>query len=258
MTNILETRIANKLDIASGSYSDKGIRKENEDSLLVLKDTLIPTFIVADGAGGYSFGKETSNLAVAAFKEEISKLNNTNIGYISKLINKKYEQVNEYIFTKASKLGKRMMTTFSMVNIIENQLLISNLGDTIIYKIDKQEISIISEPHSLAWEQYKNKSITYEQYLNHPKKNIITRALGGTQEANPYFSTMFYKDKDIYIICTDGIYNFVPQDELLLRFNSGVHTSETLELCCRDIGNEVLKRNGNDNLTIVAFQIFIS
>jgi serine/threonine protein phosphatase PrpC len=256
MPDIFETHVLNKISIVSGSYSNKGIRRENEDSLLVLKDIVTPTFMVADGAGGYHFGKEASSLSVSAFKDELSKLDYEPIAYVKKLIKKKYEQVNKYLYNKSSETEKRMMTTLSMVNIINNEVLISNLGDTVVFRISNGDITTVSKLHSLAWEQYENKQITYEQYLNHPRKNVITKALGGAMEADPFLSTVDVEDGDIYVICTDGVYNFVRDSEILDYFKEQKHTNESLDKICKTIGDKVLERNGNDNLTIVVFQIF--
>lgn len=257
MSNIFDTQPFNKIDITCGSFSDKGIRKENQDSFLINKDIKYPTFIVADGAGGYYFGKEASSLAVNAFINELQNIENSNYLYVSRLIKKKYEQVNEYLYNKSIDKGKAMMTTFSMANIIEDKILISNLGDTAVFKISQGKIELVSDLHSLAWENYQRKLITYEEYLKYPKKNVITRALGGVEQAVPYYNTIDVKDKDIYVICSDGIYNFVRKEEIVSYFRNEAYSSEELDNICRSIGEEVLKRNGNDNLTIVAFQVFV-
>lgn len=257
MTNLCDTQDFSENSLVCGSYSDMGIRKENQDSFLIIKDIVNPTFIVADGAGGYSFGKEASKLAVEAFKDEIIKVDTSDVNYLDKLIRKKYEQVNEYIYTKAMELGKKIMTTFSMVNIIDNKLLISNIGDTAIYKISEGEITKVYVQHSLASEQYESGLITFREYINHPKKNIITRALGGNKEVFPYVNTLQIKNNDIFILCTDGVYNFILEQELLMYFRDKIHDNEGLDSICKEIGEEVLRRNGNDNLTIVAFQKFI-
>ncbi|MGH4050566.1 MAG: protein phosphatase 2C domain-containing protein [Clostridium sp.] len=257
MPNLYDTQNLNENSLVCGSYSDMGIRKENQDSFLIIKDITNPTFIVADGAGGYSFGKEASKLAVDAFKVEVSKVDTSDVNYLNKLIKKKYEQVNEYIYKKSMDLGKKIMTTFSMVNIIDNKLLISNLGDTAIYKISEGKITKIYVQHSLAFEQYESGHITFKEYINHPKKNVITRALGGNKEVFPYINTLQIYNNDIFIICTDGVYNFIQEQELLMYFKDKIHDNEGLESICKEIGLEVLKRHGNDNLTIVAFQKFI-
>ena len=249
------TMVFNNYDIKVGVFSDKGVRKENEDSFLISKDITSPTFMVADGAGGYSFGKEASKTCVKAFISEIEHLKNTDTEYFKKLLEKKYNQINEHLFNKLKTNNTRMMSTITQATIMEKKLIVSNIGDTILYRLRDNEISILSEIHSLAWEEYKSNEITYEEYLNHPKKNVITRAVGGREEIVPFIYEYDINIDDIFIICTDGIYNHIREDEIKEYLINGNFTDEDLSRICNDIGTEVLSRKSSDNVTILIFQI---
>ena len=255
MEEIQETILMRSYDIISGFCSAKGLRNENQDSYGILSESNLPSYIVADGAGGYSFGKESSKLACNAFIKEISMITVLESEYYEDIIMKKYAQVNKFLFDKSIEMGKKMMTTFSMVSLNGDKVLISNVGDTIIFKINKNGIKRVSQLHSLAWEQYEKKIISYEEYVNHPKKNVITRALGGTETVNPYMSFETISDKDIYVLCTDGVYNYVTEDEIFNSFYNRELTDKEINEECNRIIEKALYRKGNDNLTIVALQI---
>lgn len=239
-----------------GSYTSKGKRDENQDALITVLAKNNYTFAVADGAGGHSFGKETSNMTVNAIKDELEHETSSNIKYIELLIRKKYDQINSHIYNLQKQMGKTMITTLSMINIVDDCFLASNIGDTKIFQIRSGEISLISKVHNKAWEMYENNLITYEEYENHRSKNILTKAMGAFETVEPYFKTGKVMANDIYIICTDGVHNYITEEEIVTRFSrSNKFSNEELNKICFDICEVCLKNHSNDNLSIIAFQV---
>lgn len=242
--------------IQYGSCTEKGIREENQDSILIFDDKILYSFVVADGAGGHDFGKKASNMTVSAIENELKNNNEYSIDYLYLLMQKKYQQINEFVYNHGKSINSKLVTTLSMVNIIDDEMIISNVGDTNIFRIRDGELTLLSEPHSLAFEKYAKGEITYEEYENHPQKHVLTRAIGGSATIKPYFSKDVLKDKDIIILCTDGVYNFVSEEVLVDLFTQDTSfTNDRLSDLCRQCVDLALKNGGNDNLSIIAIAI---
>lgn len=238
-----------------GVYSDKGIRNENQDSYGILMLNQIPTFIIADGAGGYDFGKIASDISVKAFIGEIEKLKVKDSDYFKKLLKRKYDQINEYIYKHYEEKNIRMMSTVTQATILENQLIVSNVGDSILIRIRNGKVDELTERHSLAWEEYSEGIITYEQYMNHSKKNVITRAVGGRDTVKPFIGNYNVMKEDIYVMCTDGIYNYINNEEIVSYLNKDKISDDELNKICKEISNEALLRGSKDNVTILIFKV---
>jgi serine/threonine protein phosphatase PrpC len=243
-------------NIIFGGFTDKGIREENQDAFSIEVNENIATFIVADGVGGHAFGGECSKVTVNAMTKELSLLKGKNLDYVQRLVEKKYSQINDYIYKQGKSIDAVMATTVSMINFVDDELLASNIGDTRIYLIREGRVSVISQTHTVAYEEYENKQITYEQYLSHKKKHVLSRAIGAKAQVKPYFYREQVKDEDLYIICSDGVYNFIKEEKLLeivKKYN--IKDSENLNEFCQSIVNTALGNKSNDNTTVVAIYV---
>ena len=192
-----------------GCYSDKGKAQENQDVYLMEKDYNILTFAVADGMGGYKFGRETAKATIDAIKKELASCEDNSIDYLYYLLQHKYCQINEYIYKVGVQKSITMGTTLSMINIINDRYLLSNVGDTRIYSIRNNAIKTISKLHNVASQEYESGKITLEEYKSHNQKNVLTQCIGIDNIIKPYFVTDYIETEDILIICSDGVYNFI-------------------------------------------------
>lgn len=239
-----------------GSYTCKGMRNENQDAMLIIDENKICTFVIADGAGGYSYGKQISKITIDALENEFKTISTDNINYIKLLIDKKYQQINAHIFKLEKEIGSRMASTVAMLNIVEGSYIVSNVGDTKIFLIRDDKIILISQVHNMAWELYENNEISYEEYKNHRSKNVLTRALGGSSTLKPYYNVDKLKENDIFIICSDGIHNYISDEEIKDKFSGEMKISnEDLNKLCFEICEICLSNKSNDNLSIIAVQV---
>lgn len=239
-----------------GYYSDKGIREENQDALLTLPGKYMSTFGVADGIGGYEHGREAAKMTLDAIEGELRACDEFNTEYVFRLLEKKYEQINKHIYKLGQSMSMRMGTTLSLLSFIGEKYILSNVGDTRIYQVRDGAIKTISKLHNVAGEEYEKGAITYEQYKNHKQKNVLTMCIGMNSLIEPYFLVDSLKPKDTYIICSDGIYNFVSDEYLLNAFESKSFTSNSHMMDeCRELGFKALENRGDDNLTIIAVRI---
>ncbi len=234
-----------------GYCTEKGRREENQDALLLLPERY--TFAVADGAGGHDFGRRTSELTVEAFQTELEQCHELETEFLYFLLQRKYKQVNEHIYQLGKKLNNKLVTTMSVLNFIDGNVIVSNVGDTKIYRIRQREVKLLSKVHNVAHELLEKKEITEEQLKNHEKKHMLTMAIGGTKTMDPFLKISRAQKGDVYVICTDGVYQFVNDDDLRDLFSEkNRYTNEELSARCKQIVAKALANGGDDNLTIVA------
>ena len=239
--------------IRYGVYSDKGKREENQDSYFIQVDQKVSAFAIADGAGGHQFGKQTSQLTIQALKSEFESNTDDSLDYIKRLVEKKFEQVNTYIFEESNKRNLMMATTLSLLIYSQQQMLISNVGDTKVFLMRDGEITCLSQVHTLAVQEYEQGKITFEQLKNHKFKHVLTKSIGGSSHISPAMSVEKVCKNDFYLICSDGLYNFMQEDELLTFFQEV--DGKDLEQICKQCVQEALQRGSDDNITLMAIQI---
>jgi protein phosphatase len=234
--------------------SDRGkVRELNEDSYrLITGHSNVPdAFIVADGMGGHSSGEVASGMAVEFAEQyilthpEVFSHEESVLSGIKKLM----EEANTAIFTKASESQSNfgMGTTFITVVMLNNKMYIGHVGDSRVYLIRDGVIEKVTTDHSFIEELIKNGSLTREEAENHPKKNVITRALGCDQEILVDTLTVEVKDEDIFVLCTDGLTNMLREDEIL----DIILKSEDPETACNELVHCANEKGGEDNITVI-------
>lgn len=192
--------------------SDIGlVRETNEDSYVCSPPHL---FIVADGMGGHVAGEIASKLAVKTvnsyIQEHVGKDN------LESLLKQAIIQANTSIYQMA--LSKEdfsgMGTTVTAVYIDGKKLHWGHVGDSRIYLLRNGEFRQITNDHSLVWELVQSGSITREDAQNHPKRNILTRAVGTSCLINVDTGTLSWEAGDVVLMCTDGLTNMVSEEEI--------------------------------------------
>jgi protein phosphatase len=124
------------------------------------------------------------------------------------------------------------------------------VGDSRAYLITKRPSAIrqITRDHSLVGELVEAGAITAEQARSHPKKNVITRALGSDPSVQCDYFTFSLQSGDILLLCSDGLSNIVSDLELL----ECAREFPEPEQLCRMLMNKALNRGAKDNVTVVA------
>ena len=232
-----------------GIKSDVGIvRSLNEDFAGYIEEKDFSLYIVADGMGGHNAGEVASEMAVKSVEEYVKE------NYIeqgSDVLENAILFANEKIYNKATSGSeyRGMGTTLVAVLAYKNEFIIANVGDSSCFGIVDNSITKITKDHSLVQELIDSGSITEEEGRNHPKKNIITRALGTNSGVEV---DIFRVDKNIYnkyLLCTDGLSNEVLKEELLVEI-SEVNDYNT---ACDKLVLSAKNRGGRDNITVLLF-----
>lgn len=232
--------------------SDIGKAREiNQDYYSIPKpEDHLQLFILADGMGGYNGGEVASSLATQAVKSYIennfNQIEHTKEAILG-LIKNAIEYANMVVFEKAKNVPELqgMGTTLDVCFIYNNKIYIGHVGDSRVYRIRGELIRKLTKDHSYVQQLVEDGKITREEANHHPKKNMLTKALGCTAYVEPDIRARNLEAGDILLMCSDGLTNMVQEKEIYRVVKENPQTaSQTLV----DLANEA---GGYDNITVV-------
>jgi protein phosphatase len=233
-----------------GMLSDVGLfRKLNEDYLGYHEDDDFKIYVVADGMGGHNAGEVASKLAVEKTIEYVK--NNKSNGKLEEVLISAIQEANLTIYKEAqSDISLNGMGTTITACIIDfKNIFVANVGDSSCYFVEDDKIYKVTKDHSLVQELIDSGSITEEQAINHPNKNIITRALGTNNEVKvDIFSFEKVGIKKV-VLCSDGLTNVVTKEEIydVAHDNDNITASSKLiELS--------IQKGSRDNISVMIFE----
>ena len=230
--------------------SDQGlVRPINEDNVHITRLTSGDiVFMVLDGMGGHSKGDKASKLAMAIIIEYLEKKNSfkTMTGckkYVVKAIKKANKEVNYIGSTNMEYFG--MGTTLILGYIRNNKMLMCNIGDSRLYSYNKESLEQLSEDQTYVQFLYKTGKIKKEDIKIHPKKNVLMNALG-TYPSLSVATKIFNQVPQGIMVCSDGLYNLVEEEEILEILNLNVDLNTKIDLLI-DKANQ---NGGTDNIAV--------
>lgn len=234
-----------------GILSDVGnYRPINEDSVGYYVDNNIGIYVLADGMGGHNAGEIASKLAVDTIIEYIKKTVDFK-DLKTELENAvKYANVKIHELSKENKKMDGMGTTVTACFIKGEEAVVANVGDSSCYVIDKNDkIKKVTKDHSLVQQLLDNGSITEEEAICHPNKNIITRALGTYDTVEVDIFTLHLNEIKKIILCSDGLTNDVTPREMY-----DIIIKSENEESCRLLVELSKKKGGRDNISVIVFE----
>ncbi len=199
---------------------------------------------------GYKGGEIASKLATESVKKYIeSNFNSINKEKeeILKLISSAVEYANMVVYEKSKETQELegMGTTLEVCLIYNNKAYIGHVGDSRVYRIRKEVIRKLTKDHSYVQQLIEDKKITREEAKNHPKKNMITKALGCTPYVEPDLRARNFEKGDIFIICSDGLSNMLDEKRIYEIIK------EDLENAAERLVNAANQAGGYDNITVI-------
>lgn len=225
-------------------------REINQDCYYIpISDDELKLYIIADGMGGYAGGEVASNLAVFTVKKYIQEniSDDERPENIDEIIHSAIDEANRIIYEKAknSEELEEMGTTLDICLIYNNSMYIGHIGDSRVYKVSNGNIKQITTDHSYVQKLVREGTITAEEAKNHPKKNMIMKALGGKEREEPDIIHETFEKGDIIVMCTDGLTNMIDNNELLqtiLQNSDKAH---------EDLIKKANIKGGIDNITLI-------
>lgn len=225
------------------------VRERNEDSVNVVKNSSGEVLLaVADGMGGHKDGEVASSIAlnhIATRFKEISSVGNKEdaINWIQEIVKEANALIYKYVSMHKESAG--MGTTMVVAILSKTFLLIGNIGDSSGFVIKNNKLHKVTVDHTLVNLLVKSGEISEEDAKNHPKKNVLMKALGASVDV----------DMDIFnvelgvdgiMLCSDGLTNMLDNDSIEKILNSDMTIEEKLEKLVFKANN----RGGSDNISI--------
>ena len=205
-------------------------------------------FVVADGMGGHNAGDFASRYGVSVLVESVRKDKNFNP---VKILRNAIEAANREIFSQAQMdpAMAGMGTTTVVCTVVGGYAYVANVGDSRLY-VAGSDLMQITQDHSLIAEMVRLGELTPEQGRNHPDKNIITRAVGTSEEVRIDFFDIKLEAGSQVLMCSDGLTNMV-EDSRILEILKDTETENKVQ----KLIDEANANGGKDNIAIVLVEM---
>lgn len=236
------------------SISDIGkTRGMNEDYVYTSEKSVgnLPNlFIVADGMGGHKAGEFASRFTVETIVECIRGDEGKDV---MEIMRRAIRIANERLIQKAKEdvTMSGMGTTVVVVTVLDTEAYIANVGDSRMYVVG-EEITQVTQDHSLVAEMVRRGEIARDVAKDHPDRNIITRAVGASQEVLVDCFHVHLAKGDYILMCSDGLTNMVEDGDIKNIIRTQRDVAERVERLV-----EAANANGGlDNITVVVIEPF--
>lgn len=225
------------------------IRDHNEDSVTTLKNESGEVLMaVADGMGGHKNGEVASSIAITSIGKRF--LNTSTVGNKEDAINFIKEIVSEanielYKYTRQYPESNGMGTTIVLALLTKDFLLFGNIGDSSGFVIKNKKMYKITSDHTLVNLLVKSGELTEEEAKDHPRKNVLMRALGANMTVE---MDIFDVETDVegILLCSDGLTNMLEVSQIEKVLDSDLTLDEKLQKLILKSNN----RGGTDNISI--------
>lgn len=233
--------------------TDKGIvRESNQDAYAVGEfPEEVAWAVVCDGMGGAAGGNIASALAVKVISDKINASYRPNMkdSSIKNMLDSALVAANIEVYDLADAKPDLhgMGTTVVCAIVRDGYAYIAHAGDSRAYIFNGKELKQVTTDHSLVQDLVNKGQITQQEAENHPNKNLITRAIGVDKSIDIDFDEITLSNDEILILCTDGLSNYVSNDEMISEVNDGRYYAFADRLVKKANNN-----GGGDNITVVA------
>ncbi len=245
--------------------TDVGKRRAvNQDNFIIRKYAPDALFaVVCDGMGGANGGNVASSLAAEAFASCIDGFEKNHPAFFGigeeemlDLLSEATTVANREVYRTAEVDPNLsgMGTTLVGCIIAGEKAYVVNVGDSRLYFITDEGISQITRDHSYVQYLIDNGKMTPEAAKHSNIKNVITQCVGTEKTVGPDFFSVKADGGCCAVLCSDGLTNFVEDDEIL-RVAAGIKTSEDIEASCTKLIDKANARGGLDNITAVILSL---
>lgn len=231
-----------------GATTDVGmVRQQNEDAYLAEENL----YIVADGMGGHNAGEVASALAVTTVRSG-AKTGIRTMEQFRELV----QQANTAIYTASldDSTQSGMGTTLTAVAVVpgeQPEVLVANVGDSRTYLFRGGVLSRISVDHSYVQELVNEGIITPEEARVHPRRNIVTRAMGIERSVAVDVFSQQVRTGDRLVLCSDGLVDEVPDADITVVLSQHSDPQEAAEALVM-VANA---NGGRDNTTVIVVDV---
>lgn len=234
------------------SITNTGVLRTMNQDYCFSSDTPIGNlpnlYIVCDGMGGHKAGEYASRYTVERIVAHVSRSRSKDP---VRILRDAIQKANEILVIESREDAEKqgMGTTVVAATIIDHRLFVANIGDSRLYVID-ETIKQVTKDHSYVEEMVRMGKVNREDAKVHEKKNVITRAVGVMDKVKADFFEVDLEDRDVVLLCSDGLSNMVTDERICQIVLSKVHTEDI----ARKLVEEANKNGGQDNITAVVIK----
>jgi len=225
------------------------VRERNEDSVIIVENAAGEVLMcVADGMGGHKDGEVASSIAITHISKrfkEISSVGNKDdaVNWIQSTVSEANAQIFKYVAEHPESKG--MGTTVVLAILTSTFLMFGNIGDSSGYVIKNKKLHKVTIDHTLVNLLVKSGELTEEEAKEHPRKNVLMKALGATTTVDiDIFNVELGVDG--VMLCSDGLTNMLTETQITKVLNADNSIEEKLNKLIFKCNN----RGGNDNISV--------
>lgn len=230
------------------------VRRHNEDAAGIFTKEDAVLAVVADGMGGHLAGDVASRMAVAAMEEQwnrtetVPSLPSACEDWLKDRIHEANVKVHDH--AKANEECRGMGTTVVCALFTGKFVTVAHIGDSRCYLLQEGEFTQLTEDHSLVNELVKTGEISKEDAEHHPRKNVLTRALGTDETISSDARSFELSDGDQLLLCSDGLSNKIEDHEIKQMLQAESDPQEKVDLLI----SKANQNGGEDNITAVLIE----
>ena len=230
------------------SYAHKSItghRAGNEDNCLALAQEKRILAAVADGMGGMACGATASRLTVDALSDFVELASDTP----EKSLDRAVREANLSVYRYAADNPPCGGMGSTLVGVIADgeSFHAVNVGDSRLYQFHTGFLTRITRDHSLVNSLLEAGVITESEAVNHPLRNIITKAIGIDFTISPDYFNGTWEPGDFLLLCSDGLHGVLPEKDISTILSMDFSDEELCDL----LVDAALNAGSRDNITTV-------
>ncbi len=237
-----------------GSATDRGlIRTNNEDCHAVVADgeRLPCAFLVADGMGGHRKGELASAIAVEYASQRLMATLPGQVDpqrvedELRDIVEK--ANVKVYLGSLESEANRGMGTTLTLAVLLDRALVVASVGDSRAYLQRGRSLMRVTVDHTVVQEMLDAGTIRPEDVRTHPKRHILTRALGFPEYMTAECATVSVAKGDRILLCSDGLHGMADDEEI----SATLRRERTPQAAAQALVDLANRCGGEDNVTVV-------
>lgn len=241
----------------SWALTDQGcVRTQNQDTYQMEqldKNTLL--CVVCDGMGGAKSGNVASNMAAVVFSREVKRnyRGSMDSEELNQLLQQAVKLANFTVHDQSNRVEEYegMGTTLVAAVIRGRRVTVVNVGDSRAYRVNDEDIQLITMDHSLVQMMIQRGDLRPDQARSFPGKNYITRAIGTEPTVVCDLFRLELQRGEFLLLCSDGLTNLVDDQEILFELVHGGGKEE----CCQRLLSIAKNRGAPDNVTSILVQV---
>ena len=225
--------------------TEKGLRPQNEDCYMLLEAGSVKAVAVSDGMGGHRAGEIASRISVETLEEMLLHSKSEPEAALSCAFAEANATVHERAAEDDDLYG--MGCTLVAAILEKDRFIAANIGDSRLYYFDGNTLKQITHDHSFVAELVRRGAITPEEAKVHPRRNLITRAVGTESRVSTDIFSCAWKENDMLLLCSDGLCGVLDDVEMA----ESLRNCTDLDATCALLIEQALYAGSRDNITVV-------